>query len=288
MFDKRHGVRLIFALSALIATNVNAFEESDLPQLRKQVSAACPAMWESIYSRLLYETSEVQGNEPGETVTIFPDIWQGVATDKSRYITYALNRLIPASNQAGGQLTLEYASAHGSVITACASERVALLETLIQTRNDETGGFNINVVKDDDSDGVFNISDSCPALFQTCVEALDICPDTPESEPADDNGCSISQRDTDNDGVNDLLDTCNETPVGEAADIDGLFIGCSLSQKDTDEDGFFDDVDVCPGSDIGLVVNIEGCAINEVDTDGDGINDFEDEYPHQDAFMCYP
>ena len=68
----------------------------------------------------------------------------------------------------------------------------------------------------------------------------DLCADTPDSEEADETGCSASQKDTDSDGVADNLDQCPETPEGEDVDEQG----CSLSQKDTDGDGVTDDEDL--------------------------------------------
>ena len=44
----------------------------------------------------------------------------------------------------------------------------------------------------------------------------------------DADGCSASQRDSDNDGVTDDLDLCADTPAGEAVDADG----CSAGQLD--------------------------------------------------------
>jgi hypothetical protein len=87
---------------------------------------------------------------------------------------------------------------------------------------------------------------------------VDICPDTPAGEIADEDGCSASQRDTDGDGVNDDVDICPDTPAGEIVDEDG----CSASQRDTDGDGVNDDVDLCPYEDA-----------SGFDTDGDGCID---------------
>lgn len=69
-------------------------------------------------------------------------------------------------------------------------------------------------VSDDDGDGVANGSDNCP--------------NTPEGESVDSNGCSESQRDDDNDGVANGADLCPDTPAGEAVDSEG----CSESQRD--------------------------------------------------------
>jgi len=212
MFDSRIGVWFIALAVLLIAAtaqaNQAAYEAEDLPELRKLVFAACPASWESIYSRISYETSEELDSESGELNTIYPDIWQADASDKARYTTYALEKLLPASIAAETGLTVSYLGADSAVIIACFIERRDLMETYLQTRNDESGGFHVDEVKDDDSDGVFNIIDECPELFRTCVRVQDICPDTPVGETPDENGCSASQRDTDNDGVTDDIDFC--------------------------------------------------------------------------------
>jgi hypothetical protein len=48
--------------------------------------------------------------------------------------------------------------------------------------------------------------------------------------------------DRDNDGVLDHVDLCLNSPSGAAVDSNG----CALSQKDTDKDGLWDDLDDCP------------------------------------------
>ena len=48
-----------------------------------------------------------------------------------------------------------------------------------------------------------------------------------------DEGCSKSERDTDQDGVNDLLDNCPEQPKGP----DGFDDGCPLPKSETDDGG---------------------------------------------------
>ena len=288
MFESRHGVWLVLVAALLMTAtghaNEAAYEAEDIPQLRKQVFAACPASWESIYSHISYQTTEVLDSESGETKTVYPDIWEADASDKARYTTYALEKLLPASIAAETGLTVSYLGADSAVIIACFIERRDLMETYLQTRNDESGGFHVDEVKDDDSDGVFNIADECPELFRTCVRIQDICPDTPQGETPDENGCSASQRDTDDDGVTDDIDFCPGTPAGAVADAEG----CIPEQRDTDEDGINDALDQCPGTDAGLAANNEGCALNQVDTDGDGIPDAEDEYPHQHDSMCFP
>ena len=99
--------------------------------------------------------------------------------------------------------------------------------------------------------------------MKTELDDKDQCPNTPEGESVDENGCSASQKDTDGDGVKDNIDQCPETPEGESVDENG----CSSSQKDTDSDGITDDKDNC--------INIPNS--DQLDTDDDGIGDVCDE-----------
>ena len=67
----------------------------------------------------------------------------------------------------------------------------AILDSVsLPTANSTSNCFLI--VHDDDNDGVWNMND--------------LCPNTPANSTVDLNGCAASQRDTDNDGVNDALD----------------------------------------------------------------------------------
>src|SRR3989344_4103956 len=82
-----------------------------------------------------------------------------------------------------------------------------------------------------------------------CCEAFHCQPEPDCSVPGRDNDCNGSSdgldpvcADTDLDRVKDADDQCADTPVGERADA----TGCSLSQKDSDEDGVSDRDDLCP------------------------------------------
>ena len=67
---------------------------------------------------------------------------------------------------------------------------------------------------------------------------LDQCPYTPlGATGVDEFGCAAVQRDTDSDGVNDLLDQCEGTPSGLLVNA----AGCA----DLDGDGVFANVDLC-------------------------------------------
>jgi len=117
------------------------------------------------------------------------------------------------------------------------------------------------ILKDTDEDGV--------------TDDIDTCPDTPEGESVDSNGCSSSQVDSDGDGVTDDVDTCPDTPQGESVDENG----CSDSQKDTDSDGVTDDIDTCPDTTEGESVDSNGCSSSQVDSDGDTVMDDVDTCP---------
>ena len=69
-----------------------------------------------------------------------------------------------------------------------------------------------------------------PGIFVEGASSPDKCPDSPTTN-VDDEGCSKSERDTDQDGVNDLLDNCPEQPKGP----DGYDDGCPLPVSETDD-----------------------------------------------------
>jgi hypothetical protein len=74
----------------------------------------------------------------------------------------------------------------------------------------------------------------------------DMCLGTSSEERryVDENGCGESQRDTDNDGVNDSLDICDNTLDRSTTNLEG----CSAYQRDFDGDGLVDALDPCPDS----------------------------------------
>lgn len=86
-------------------------------------------------------------------------------------------------------------------------------------------------------------------------DRLDSCPDTPNGESVDQDGCSQSQLDDDNDGVTNNLDDCPNTPEGEAVDANG----CSDTQLDDDNDGVNNANDLCPNTTAGSTVDVNGC-----------------------------
>lgn len=79
----------------------------------------------------------------------------------------------------------------------------------------------------------------------------------------------IKQKDSDKDGVIDILDECPDTPKGATVNE----VGCP---SDTDGDGVFDGIDECPFTPKGVQVDEKGCPI---DTDGDGVADYLDKCP---------
>ena len=71
--------------------------------------------------------------------------------------------------------------------------------------------------------------------------------------------------------VTDNTDTCPNTPLGESVNTNG----CSLSQLDTDNDGVMDNLDLCPNTQADLAIDSNGCAIKG-DLNKDGNVDLED------------
>jgi hypothetical protein len=118
-------------------------------------------------------------------------------------------------------------------------------------RNQETdfdmdGCFDSTEDNDDDND---NVNDVNATGFP-----LDMCPTTPiDAIDVDQYGCAAIERDSDEDGVNDLIDECEGTPTGLQVNA----AGCA----DIDDDGVFANVDICPNSPEKWSIDAEGCAI---------------------------
>ena len=100
-------------------------------------------------------------------------------------------------------------------------------------------GLPDGVDTDMDNDGMNNTVDQCPR-------------GTPnwEARGSDDwdmDGCkdNTEDDDDDNDGIEDRYDNCDETPMNEIPNEEG----CSASQRDTDGDGIVDLLDICWGND---------------------------------------
>ncbi len=134
------------------------------------------------------------------------------------------------------------------------------------------------------------------------LDSADLCPDTPEGETVDADGCSDSQLDDDNDGIPnnidvcpgfddnvdtdadsipDGCDTCPGFDDGIDVDTDGIPDGCD-PLIDSDNDGVADSEDQCPGFDDTVDVDNDdipdGCD-SLIDSDNDGVADSEDQCP---------
>ena len=70
-----------------------------------------------------------------------------------------------------------------------------------------------------------------PGEFVLNALVPDKCPNSPTTN-VDEDGCSKSERDTDGDGVNDLLDNCPDDPKGD----DGYEDGCPLPKQSGSDD----------------------------------------------------
>ena len=100
--------------------------------------------------------------------------------------------------------------------------------------------------EDDDNDQVNDVN--------ATGATLDLCPQTPiNATDIDEFGCAAVERDTDNDGINDLDDQCEGTPSGLTVNS----LGCA----DLDGDGVFENVDQCANSPQRWSVNAVGCAV---------------------------
>ena len=111
---------------------------------------------------------------------------------------------------------------------------------------DQDGCHDVFEDDDDDNDGVND--------FNSTGYTLDQCPQTPlESFDVDQYGCAAFERDSDVDGVNDLLDQCEGTPSGLVVNE----IGCA----DLDDDGIFANVDQCPSTPERWTIDNNGCTV---------------------------
>ena len=96
------------------------------------------------------------------------------------------------------------------------------------------------------------------------MECRDLCFDTVEGQPVDQQGCSEYQKDDDDDGLSNANDECRNTPINAIVNSKG----CAKSQIDTDGDGVNDEDDAFPTD-----------RNESIDTDGDGVSDRWDDYP---------
>ncbi|MCH2644184.1 MAG: thrombospondin type 3 repeat-containing protein, partial [Candidatus Poseidoniaceae archaeon] len=103
----------------------------------------------------------------------------------------------------------------------------------------------------------------------------DVCPATPSGEAPDAEGCSASQLDDDGDTISNADDLCPMTNPDPSLDADG----CVSSQRDSDNDGVLDNRDDCPETNMTSVADDDGCALEQIDSDQDGYNDRIDAFP---------
>ena len=125
------------------------------------------------------------------------------------------------------------------------------------------------------------------------IGQIDRCPNTPFGQVEDSNGCSLSQLDSDIDGVSDADDLCANSLVGtEPPTVDSN--GCSAAQVailntfDEDSDGVPDYLDDCDDTSVSQIPGIDsaGCHPDQRDADEDGLPDYQDAYPLQNNFQC--
>ncbi len=126
------------------------------------------------------------------------------------------------------------------------------LNILLQGKTDNGSITAFKVVSiepnDADGDGLADQYDNCPGtLNNATVNAL---------------GCSVAQRDRDNDGILIPDDKCQSTPANQITTVDasGVTAGCSAQERqpDSDSDGAPDAIDKCI-TPAGEKVGISGC-----------------------------
>ncbi|MCO7226022.1 NosD domain-containing protein [Pleionea sp. CnH1-48] len=107
----------------------------------------------------------------------------------------------------------------------------------------------------------------------------DLCQNTPPGEPVNSEGCSLSQIDTDNDGVVDSLDAFPNDP-NEWLDTDGDGIG-NNTDTDDDNDTVLDVDDAFPLNPLESVdTDGDGTGNNaDTDDDNDNVPDNDDDFP---------
>ena len=176
-----------------------------------------------------------------------------VSLNTALVVLYAENNLLTSLNvKNGNNSNFAQFNATNNPNLTCIEVDDAVYSTTNWTNIDASASFRINC-SDYDNDGVFN--------------NIDLCPNTPNGEIVDANGCAQSQLDDDNDGVFNNVDLCPNTLNGETVDANG----CSDSQLDDDNDGVFNNTDLCPNTPTGATVNASGCAQSQLDDDNDGV-----------------
>ncbi|MDB4118410.1 thrombospondin type 3 repeat-containing protein, partial [Flavobacteriaceae bacterium] len=183
---------------------------------------------------------------------------------KTKISTTTLVSSVPEKLEQNGKVLSLYFTVQDKIIKG-EELIVQLVNTIYDTSGNSTTTLNknnrITLIQDTDFDGV--------------EDELDACPDSPRNEPADQNGCTFSQKDQDSDGVLDELDLCPYSPASDPADENG----CTFSQKDKDSDGVLDELDLCPNTAPNEKVDENGCAQIQIDKDLDGVLDEDDACP---------
>lgn len=135
--------------------------------------------------------------------------------------------------------------------------------------------------RDTDKDGILDLIDNCPAIFN------------PDQIDSDKDGlgdaCDNLDNDIDRDGIRNEADNCPSVfnPMQQDIDLDGIGDVCDIVPvTDTDLDGIPDALDNCPivfnkdQSDIDGDGIGDGCDSTPIsDTDNDGIMDSQDNCP---------
>lgn len=127
------------------------------------------------------------------------------------------------------------------------------LNILLQgkTNNGSITAFKVVSIEPNDADG------------DGLADQYDNCPGTLNNATVNTLGCSMAQRDRDNDGILIPDDKCQSTPANQITTVDtsGVTAGCSAQERqpDSDNDGVPDVIDKCI-TPAGEKVGISGCS----------------------------
>ena len=283
--------------TTLIVTSTIMFSGLDTPELTIPVPAVDYNI-PGIYT-ISYDATDSAGNNATQVtrvVTILADLTAPVIIEaqvlNESMLSFTLNE--PAFSSDGspieatdfslslstGSATLKSQTPEGLeqeettytisfTITGTISEGQTISIGLVNPIQDAVGNatstFNINhvleLIPDSDQDGI--------------PDDIDACPETPEGEAVDEEGCGFSQRDDDQDGVNNGIDVCPATRRDVAVDEKG----CSNLQNDLDQDGIPNDIDQCPETLPNTEVDEKGCSNLQNDLDQDTIPNELDQCP---------
>ena len=148
---------------------------------------------------------------------------------------------------------------------------------------------------DVDNDGIADIIDNCPNIFNSnqadvdgdgigdfcddsdndgVIDIKDNCPNLSNADQADLDGDGIGDvcdDDKDGDSVVNSEDNCPDVANSNQADLDGDGVG-DVCDEDRDGDGILNDNDTCPDSKVGVTIDVTGCEIFTLPLDNNKVS----------------